>query len=131
MALRITEQWIRERVKLKHDHLDDVKSLSLPGAYNEKISSLGTALHGFTRLKSLDLSRNSLITTEGLENQQTLESLNLYYNNISSLKDLHGLRNLANLKDLDLRLNPVTKNEADYRLFLVHMLPNLRRLGYL
>ncbi|PFX23418.1 Centrosomal protein of 72 kDa [Stylophora pistillata] len=77
---------------------DDVKSLSLPGAYNEKISSLGTALHGFTRLKSLDLSRNSLITTEGLENQQTLESLNLYYNNISSLKDLHGLRNLANLK---------------------------------
>lgn len=44
------------------------------------------------------------------------------------MKDLHGLRNLANLKDLDLRLNPVTKNEADYRLFLVHMIPNLRRL---
>ena len=41
-----------------------MKSLSLPGAYNEKISSLGTALHGFTRLKSLDLSRNSLMTTE-------------------------------------------------------------------
>ena len=32
-------------------------------------------------------------------------------------------------KDLDLRLNPVTKNEPDYRLFLVHMLPNLRQLG--
>lgn len=65
---------------------------------------------------------------QGLENQETLESLNLYYNNISSLKDLHGLRNLSNLKDLDLRLNPVTKNEPDCRLFIVHMLPNLRRL---
>lgn len=64
MALRSTEQWIRERVKLKHDNLDDVKSLSLPGTYHEKISSLGTSLSGFTRLKSLDLSRNALISTE-------------------------------------------------------------------
>ena len=45
-------------------YLDDVKSLSLPGTYNEKISSLGTSLSGFTRLKSLDLSRNALVTTE-------------------------------------------------------------------
>ena len=45
-------------------YIDDVKSLSLPGTYNEKISSLGTALNGFTRLKSLDLSRNALLTTE-------------------------------------------------------------------
>lgn len=45
-------------------YLDDVKSLSLPGTYNEKISSLGTSLSGFTRLKSLDLSRNALLTTE-------------------------------------------------------------------
>ena len=33
------------------------------------------------------------------------------------------------LQELDLRLNPVTKNEPDYRLFVVHMLVNLRRLG--
>ena len=46
------------------DHEDDVKSLSLPGTYHEKISSLGTSLSGFTRLKSLDLSRNALISTE-------------------------------------------------------------------
>ena len=41
-----------------------MKSLSLPGTYHEKISSLGTSLSGFTRLKSLDLSRNALISTE-------------------------------------------------------------------
>jgi len=75
-----------------------VKSLSLPGSFHEKISLLGSSLTGFTRLKSLDLSRNALGSTEGLENQGALESLNLYYNNISSLKDLHGLRNLSNLK---------------------------------
>ena len=45
-------------------HEDDVKSPSLPGTYHEKISSLGTSLSGFTRLKSLDLSRNALISTE-------------------------------------------------------------------
>lgn len=33
------------------------------------------------------------------------------------------------VQELDLRLNPVTKNEPDYRLFIVHTLPNLRRLG--
>ena len=28
-----------------------------------------------------------------------------------------------------MRLNPATKNEPDYRLFVIHMLVNLRRLG--
>ena len=46
------------------DHEDHVKSLSLPGTYHEKISSLGTSLSGFTRLKSLDLPRNALISAE-------------------------------------------------------------------
>ncbi len=32
-------------------------------------------------------------------------------------------------QELDLRLNPVTKHEPDYRLFVVHMLVNLRKLG--
>ena len=45
------------------DHEDHVKSLSLPGTYHEKISSLGTSLSAFTRLKSLDLSRNALISS--------------------------------------------------------------------
>ena len=32
-------------------------------------------------------------------------------------------------QDLDLRLNPVTKHEPDYRLFIIHMLVHLRKLG--
>ena len=60
---------------------DDVKSLSLPGTYNEKISSLGTSLNGFNRLKSLDLSRNALVTTEVILCSifKTLKSITVYY----------------------------------------------------
>ena len=43
-----------------HFFTDDVKSLSLPGSYQQKISHLGNSLRGFTRLKHLDLSRNDI-----------------------------------------------------------------------
>ncbi|XP_033107745.1 centrosomal protein of 72 kDa-like isoform X2 [Anneissia japonica] len=128
MAVEASESWVRERVDLNYENLGDVRSLSLPGSYHEKINYLGTALHSFERLKNLDLSRNSLISLDGLDHLTMLETLNLYYNNISSLKDLFQLRHNSNLQELDLRLNPVTKNEPDYRLFVVHMLPNLRKL---
>ena len=39
---------------------DDVRSLSLPGTYHVKIGCLENSLKHFTRLKSLDLSRNAL-----------------------------------------------------------------------
>ena len=43
---------------------DDVKSLSLPGTYHEKITSMGNSLRSFTRLKHLDVSRNALTSSE-------------------------------------------------------------------
>uniref|UniRef100_UPI00398F6ED8 centrosomal protein of 72 kDa isoform X1 n=2 Tax=Pristiophorus japonicus TaxID=55135 RepID=UPI00398F6ED8 len=128
MALTATEDWVRQRVELNEERLADVRSLFLPGSYEEKITHLGKSLKNFTRLKSLDLSRNSLISLEGIQHLIHLEKLNLYYNNIANLKEIFLLRNLGVLKELDLRLNPVSKNESDYRLFVVHMLPNLRRL---
>ncbi|XP_072860016.2 centrosomal protein of 72 kDa isoform X1 [Pogona vitticeps] len=106
----------------------DVRSLSLPGNYHKKITHLGDSLKNFICLKSLDLSRNVLTTLEGLEHLTYLEKLNLYFNDISSLSEVFRLHSLTALKDVDLRLNPVVKNESDYRLFVVHMLPNLRKL---
>lgn len=100
----------------------------MPGTYQEKITHLGTSLNKFTRLKELDLSRNSLISLEGLESLKLLEKLNLYYNNISSLKELERLRYNTGLIELDLRLNPITKEENDYRLYLINILPSLRVL---
>lgn len=58
-----------------------------------------------------------------------LEKLNLYYNSISSLQELFKLRFNQRLQELDLRLNPVAGSDANYRLFLIHMLPRLRKLG--
>ena len=52
-----------------------------------------------------------------------------YYNGIESMEELNRLRFNTNLKDLDLRLNPITRTEPDYRLYLIHMLPNLQSLG--
>ncbi|CAL1539388.1 unnamed protein product [Lymnaea stagnalis] len=137
MALTLTENLIRSRVNLTHENLgsqsinitmknylltEDIKSLSLPGTFHEKIVSIGTSLRKFSRLKSVDFSRNAL------ESLQVVEIFNTYYNNVSSLEELKRLKHNQNLKEIDLRLNPVTRNEPDYRLYLIHMLPNLQKL---
>lgn len=107
--ITINEEWIRKKLNITHDNLEDIKTLSLAGTYQEKISHLGNSLHKFTRLKELDLSRNCLVSLEGLENCKHLEKLNLYYNNIFSLKELERLKHNTTLSELDLRLNPITK----------------------
>uniref|UniRef100_A0A672Z5A2 Centrosomal protein of 72 kDa n=1 Tax=Sphaeramia orbicularis TaxID=375764 RepID=A0A672Z5A2_9TELE len=124
----ITEQWIRDRLRLKHPCLGDVRSLSLPGTYEEKIRHLGNALNNFVRLKSLDLSCNALVTVEGVQHLKVLERLILYYNCIPSLDQLKVLLELPALRELDLRLNPLTKSYPDYRPYFVHAMPNLRKL---
>ncbi|MEQ2245564.1 Centrosomal protein of 72 kDa [Ilyodon furcidens] len=60
----LTEQWIRDRLQLKHPFLGDVRTLSLPGTHEEKIRHLGKALNNFVRLKSLDLSYNAIVSVE-------------------------------------------------------------------
>ncbi|KAM4600686.1 centrosomal protein of 72 kDa [Polymixia lowei] len=124
----ITEQWIRERLHLKHPCLGDVRSLSLPGTYEEKIRHLGIALRNFVRLKSLDLSCNALVSVEGVQHLKMLERLNLYYNRISSIEGIKVLCELQALREVDLRLNPLTKSDPHYRLYLVHALSSLRKL---
>lgn len=44
--------------------LAELRSLSIPGTYQEKITHLGNSLMRLTSLKSLDLSRNSLVSLE-------------------------------------------------------------------
>ncbi|XP_077159658.1 centrosomal protein of 72 kDa [Paroedura picta] len=124
----LTEEDVRERVNLRRADLVYVRVLSLPGTYHEKITHLGSSLKNFIRLKSLDLSRNALVSLEGLQHLTGLERLSLYFNRVSSLSEVFRLQTLTALQEVDLRLNPVIKNESDYRLFVVHMLPNLRRL---
>ncbi|XP_051006846.1 centrosomal protein of 72 kDa [Acomys russatus] len=127
--LVLSEETVRERSGLgSHRDLADLRSLSIPGTYQEKITHLGNSLMHLTALKSLDLSRNSLVSLEGIQYLVSLESLNLYYNSISSLAEVFRLHSLTELQDVDFRLNPVVKKESDYRLFVVHLLPKLCQL---
>ncbi|XP_052515252.1 centrosomal protein of 72 kDa [Budorcas taxicolor] len=127
--LVLCEEKVREKSGLApRCDLAELRSLSIPGTYQEKITHLGNSLMNLTGLKSLDLSRNSLVSLEGIECLTALESLNLYYNRISSLAEVFRLRSLAGLSEVDLRLNPVAKSESDFRLFVVRMLPGLQQL---
>ena len=62
----------------------DVRSLSLPGSYHEKITHLGRSLFGFTRLKQLDLSRNALLSLEVRKNGSQLPAALLTASTISN-----------------------------------------------
>ncbi|KAI5938803.1 Centrosomal protein of 72 kDa [Manis javanica] len=127
--LVLCEEKIREKSGLAPNRdLAELQSLSIPGTYQEKITHLGNSLMNLTGLKSLDLSCNSLVSLEGIQCLAVLQSLNLYYNCISSLAEVFRLRSLTELTDVDLRLNPVVKTESGYLLFVVHMLPKLRQL---
>uniref|UniRef100_A0A8C6SXV2 Centrosomal protein of 72 kDa n=1 Tax=Neogobius melanostomus TaxID=47308 RepID=A0A8C6SXV2_9GOBI len=126
--ITLSEQWIRDKLQLTHPSLADVRSLSLPGTYEQKIQHLGTGLKNFIRLKSLDLSCNGLVSIEGVQCLKTLERLILYYNAIPSLEELKVLHELPRLRELDVRLNPLTKTNPHYRPYIVHAIPKLRKL---
>ncbi|KAF5402450.1 hypothetical protein PHET_04292 [Paragonimus heterotremus] len=126
--MNITEKWIKNRAKIDGDNLEDIKTLILEGNFDEKISSLGSALLHFSRLKILDISRNLLKSIRGIEHIITLEVLNLYYNSIDDVTEIKRLQYNTNLRDLDLRLNPVARVSLDYRLYLTHLLPKLKSL---
>ncbi|XP_069757504.1 uncharacterized protein [Narcine bancroftii] len=122
-----TEELIRTKAQL-NVRSDEVESLSVQGISYEKIVSLGDALLNFKNLKSLDLARNCIVNLRGLESLHSLEKLNLYFNNVQTVKDIAPLRHLINLQELDLRLNPINFDQANYRLHVIHLLPNLKKL---
>ena len=97
-SLHFTTQWLGKYCSIKLikywyfliyliliNQSDDVKSLSLPGTYHEKITSMGNSLRSFTRLKHLDVSRNALTSSE------VCTAPNLH------MKPKTGLRNENNL----------------------------------
>ena len=104
-SVHMTEKSVKERLKLK-DAPEEVRSISLPGSYHDKITHLDSSLINFTRLIKLDFSRNALLSLDGLSHLKNLEVLNVYYNNIPSIDELYRLRHNPKLRELDLRLNP-------------------------
>ena len=113
--LDINEDWVLTSLQLTPDEAYKQESVNLSGSYNERIRSLGRSLVSFHSLICLDLSRNMLQSLKGMEHLKQLRTLNLYFNEISSMKELYRLRCNKQLGEIDVRLNPVTKEEPDFR----------------
>lgn len=69
------------------------------------------------------------LSWQGMEYLAALERLSVYHIRISSLAEVFRLHCLTELAEVDFRLHPVVESKADYRLFVVRMLPRLRPLG--
>lgn len=66
-----------------------------------------------------------LFCFQGIEHLTGLERLILYSNCISSIQEVKDLDELPVLRELDLRLNPLTRLHPHYRPCLVHTMPRL------
>ena len=108
-SLDICEGWVLDFLHLTTDEAYKQEAINLSGSYTERIRNLGRSLASFHNLLSLDLSRNMLNSLKGLDHLKLLRCLNLYFNEISTIKELYRLRSNKQLREIDLRLNPVTK----------------------
>jgi len=101
--------------------------LSHNGISNEG-AMLGLSLP-FSKLTTLDLSRNCLTSTEPFKHLYTLEELWLSGNEIATFEDVLPIQELGKrcLECICLEYNPVSK-EFDYRKRLKEILPSLNQI---
>eukprot|EP01043_Picozoa_sp_COSAG02_P026454 COSAG02_NODE_1525_length_12107_cov_333.322618_3_plen_476_part_00 len=128
-SVEATEDWVVDRCGVEGE-ITACTELALPGYTSAfpKIHSLGTSLVAFAGLTSLDVSRNCLASFEGLSSLSQLRRLNFYFNQVVALEDLARLRANRKLSILDCRLNPMARNQPNFRLYALHTLPHLERL---
>eukprot|EP00658_Telonema_sp_P-2_P003909 TRINITY_DN11460_c0_g1_i3.p2 TRINITY_DN11460_c0_g1~~TRINITY_DN11460_c0_g1_i3.p2 ORF type:complete len:215 (-),score=52.32 TRINITY_DN11460_c0_g1_i3:66-710(-) len=128
LAGMLKREWVIQHALRTHPDDPDVERqlsalqvLSIPG-HKQKFTGLGTALRSLSSLTSLDLSRNSLVELNGLEQLSALKSLNVYYNGVQDVASVRLLRQNLEIRSLDLRLNPVSRL-PNYRLHVCHLVP--------
>lgn len=93
-----------------------------------------TKIEGFPslpRLTSLLVNNNKVaLFGEGLGSKlPNLDTLVLTNNRVANLADLDNLADFKNLRSLSLIKNPVSQI-PNYRLYVVHKLPNLKILDF-
>jgi len=99
-----------------------LESLLMPGSGAPVLVEFG-----FTNLVVLDLARNAISCLKGLEHLSLLETLVLYMNKVADGREILRLENNRNLKNLDCRLNMVSK-ATWFRYFVLQNLPKLEKL---
>jgi U2 small nuclear ribonucleoprotein A' len=147
--MRITSELIESCYQYTNKATSD-RELRLRALKIEAIENLGATLNQFDcfdlsdnyirklenfpllpRLKCLLLNNNRIFKIAKNLDQSipNLERLILTSNSIQELGDIDPLSNLKNLKVLSLLDNPVT-NKNNYRLYVIHKLPNLKLLDF-
>lgn len=128
--------------------LDNLVKLCLDNNFIEQISNIGHLV----KLKWLDLSFNKIKKIQGLENLTQLEDLSLYSNKISviegleqctnlqclslgnnridSIEQVIRFRQLKSLRMLTLSDNPISKDNADYRNYVMAYVDTIKYLDY-
>ncbi|CAM9141240.1 unnamed protein product, partial [Laminaria digitata] len=104
MPAELTRSFLEKVVRSSGWALSEVESLSLEG---ESISCLGDSFAGMGRLVYLSLARNNISSLLGVEHLSSLSTAILRANRVSSMNEVGRLARLPNLRNVDLRLNPI------------------------
>lgn len=97
------------------DHLQHLHFLQTLNLSNNRLHDLSDFNARVGNIRSLDLSFNELITTDGLSRLYSLITLNLSSNKLDSIKNIESLGSLPCLENLWLKNNPLTRI-VDYRI---------------
>ncbi|XP_050304989.1 leucine-rich repeat and guanylate kinase domain-containing protein-like [Anthonomus grandis grandis] len=78
-------------------------------------------LHTLKNIRTINLSYNQVSSLQMFEAVENLECLELVHNNVSKLLDIYYLRNLNYLNKLNLTSNPVTEIQRYVEVCLTHL----------
>lgn len=122
-------QYNIERIELIQSYCKHLKILYLQNNLIERIENL----HKLKELQYLNLALNNISQIEGLQSCESLQKLDLTLNFIDLAHLEYSIRSLQHnrcLRELHLTGNPCT-DWPHYRLFVIHLLPQLTKLDSL
>lgn len=121
MGKKLTEQMIRDKTNV--EDISQIVDLNFWASDLEDVSILGR----IPNVETISLSLNKIVTLAWFKEWTNLKELFLRKNKIESLREIHFLKNLPNLRVLWLWDNPLS-NHPHYRLYIIKMLPKLQKL---
>ncbi|VDN96605.1 unnamed protein product [Rodentolepis nana] len=109
--------------------IGDLRNLQVLLAGDNFIKSIANlGFKGLKNLKVLALDSNEITSIVQLKHCYSLEQIYISGNNITSYQSVLALKNIPDLKVLDLRFNPIKLKLSQYRLKTLYHLPHLHYL---
>lgn len=112
--------WLEQNAITHIEGLEKLTNLVTLFLHNNAIREIGTGLSSLQRLRTLNLSHNSITKIENLSSLPLLETLQLSHNRLGSLRDCEHVRLCPNLSCLDISFNRIEKEEGNDDMTLVN-----------